>query len=58
MRPMNPQVCVCVCPLTWPLLGTGNIKGTKYYLLHAMKLAFDLNLTMFVRRGGSDYRWQ
>ena len=43
MRPMNPQVCVCVCPLTWPILGTGKIKGTKYYLLHAMKLAFDLN---------------
>ena len=39
-------MCVCVCDIEpVPLWDQVRLKGPQYYLLHAMKLAFDLNLT-------------
>ena len=40
-------MCVCVCDIEpVPLWEQVRLKGPQYYLLHAMKLAFDLNLTV------------
>ena len=55
-------VCVfCVCGIEpVPLWEQVRLKGPQYYLLHAMKLAFDLNLTSSIeraRRWGSDLVW-
>ena len=44
-----PSVCVCdIEPV--PLWEQVRLKGPQYYLLHAMKLAFDLNLTSSIER--------